>query len=80
MDSMVSLQIPKDVITGETIKMEKIGMNDGEYTWFNTLAYYIEKYNLLLLYLLLSQKLSSHTPECVTAMYFVYSVKQIGII
>ena len=45
---MVSLQVPKDVITGKTINMEKIGMNDGEYTWFNTLAYYVEKYNLRL--------------------------------
>lgn len=45
---MLSLEIPKDVITGETIRMEKIGMNDGVYTWFNTLAYYVEKYNLRL--------------------------------
>lgn len=45
---MVSFQIPKDVISGETIKMEKIGMNDGVYTWFNTLSYYVEKYNLWL--------------------------------
>lgn len=45
---MISLQIPKDVITGERIPMEKIGMNDGEYTWFNTLAYYVDKYNLRL--------------------------------
>lgn len=45
---LVSSQIPKDVVSGETIKMEKIGMNDGVYTWFNTLAYYVEKYNLRL--------------------------------
>lgn len=36
------------MISGETIKMEKIGMNDGVYTWFNTLSYYVEKYNLWL--------------------------------
>lgn len=45
---MVSMKIPKDVFTGEVIPMEQIGMNDGEYTWFNTLAYYVEKYNLRL--------------------------------
>lgn len=47
-EDMVSLKIPKDVITGETIPMCIIGMNDGEYTWFNTLAYYVERYNLRL--------------------------------
>lgn len=46
--TIVSAQIPKDVITGKTIRMEKIGMNDGVYTWFNTLSYYVEKYNLRL--------------------------------
>lgn len=45
---MVRVAIPKDVFTGETINMEMLGMNDGEYTWFNTLAYYVEKYNLRL--------------------------------
>lgn len=45
---MVSARIPIDVITGEPIKMNMIGMNDGEFTWWNTLAYYVEKYNLRL--------------------------------
>lgn len=45
---LVSLEVPKDAITGETIAMEKIGMNDGVYTWYNTLAYYVDKYNLRL--------------------------------
>lgn len=45
---MVREEIPKDVFTGEKIRMEMLGMNDGEYTWFNTLAYYVEKYNLRL--------------------------------
>lgn len=45
---MISMQTPKDVITGESIKMECLGMNDGEYTWFNILAYYVKKYNLRL--------------------------------
>ena len=40
--------IAKDVFTGDQISNEMIGMNDGEYTWFNTLAYYVEKYNLRL--------------------------------
>lgn len=45
---LVSMETPKDVFTGECIKMQKIGMNDGKYEWFNTLAYYVEKYNLRL--------------------------------
>lgn len=45
---MCRMEIPKDVITGENIPMEKLGMNDGEYTWFNILAYYVRKYNLRL--------------------------------
>lgn len=47
-EDMVSAMIPKDVFTSESIPMESIGMNDGEYTWFTTLAYYVEKYNLKL--------------------------------
>lgn len=47
-EDMVSTKIPKDVFTGETIPMDNLGMNDGEYTWFTTLAYYVEKYNLKL--------------------------------
>ena len=45
---MVRFSSSKDVITGEPIPMQVIGMNDGEYTWFNTLAYYVERYNLRL--------------------------------
>jgi len=45
---MFSLQLPKDVFTGQRIPGEKLGMNDGVYTWWNTLAYYVEKYNLRL--------------------------------
>ena len=45
---MASLELPKDVFTGERIRMEKLGMNDGVYMWWNTLAYYVEKYNLRL--------------------------------
>lgn len=45
---MARMVIPKDVFSGEPIDMEMLGMNDGEYTWFNTLAYYVEKYNLRL--------------------------------
>ena len=47
-EDMVSEEIPKDVFSGKSIRMEKIGMNDGEYTWFNTLAYYVRRYNLRL--------------------------------
>ena len=45
---MASLELPKDVFTGERIRMEKLGMNDGIYMWWNTLAYYVDKYNLRL--------------------------------
>lgn len=45
---IVSAKIPRDVFTNEEIPMEPIGMNDGEYTWFTTLAYYVDKYNLRL--------------------------------
>ena len=45
---MASFKIPKDVFTGETIPMSMIGMNDGEFTWWNTLAHYVKKYNLRL--------------------------------
>lgn len=47
-EDIVSGAIPKDVISGRPIRMEKVGMNDGEYTWFNTLAYYVQRYNLRL--------------------------------
>lgn len=45
---IVSLKTPKDVFTGDTINMDVVGMNDGEYTWFTTLSYYVDKYNLRL--------------------------------
>lgn len=47
-EDMASLKVHKDVITGKSIPMSVIGMNDGEYSWFNTLAYYVENYNLRL--------------------------------
>ncbi len=45
-EDLVSMELPRDVITNEPIPMEKVRMNDGKYTWFNTLAYYVDKYNL----------------------------------
>ena len=48
-EDMCRMEVAKDVFTGEIIGTE-IGMNDGEYTWFDTLAYYVEKYNLKLPY------------------------------
>ena len=47
-EDMFSMRIPKDVFTGETIKGGMIGYNDGKYSWWSTLAYYVEKYNLRL--------------------------------
>lgn len=46
--TIVTAQVPHDVLTGKQIPMEKVGMNDGLYTWWSTLAYYVEKYNLRL--------------------------------
>ena len=37
-----------DVFSGKTISTEMIGYNDGEYTWWTDLAYYVDKYNLKL--------------------------------
>lgn len=45
---MVSTDMARDVFTGEVIKIEKLGMNDGKYMWWNTISYYVEKYNLRL--------------------------------
>jgi len=45
---MASFQLPKDVFTGERIPMTMLGTNDGVYMWWNTLAYYVDKYNLRL--------------------------------
>lgn len=47
-EKMISMDIPKDVFTGENIPMDPVGMDDGEYSWFTTLAYYVDKYNLRL--------------------------------
>jgi hypothetical protein len=40
--------IPKDILTGETIHLPGISeqiMSDGDYSWNNQLAYYVDKYN-----------------------------------
>ena len=47
-EDMLRFAVPKDVLTGDPIMIRNVGMNDGEYTWFATLAYYVEKYNLRL--------------------------------
>lgn len=45
---MASVELPKDILTNEPLNIEKLGMNDGKYSWWNILAYYVEKYNLRL--------------------------------
>lgn len=45
---MMSGAIRKDVITGDTISFTDVGRNDGEYSWWESLAYYVEHYNLRL--------------------------------
>lgn len=47
-EDMCRMEVAKDIFSGKIISNEMIGMNDGEYTWFDTLAYYVEKYNLRL--------------------------------
>ena len=47
-EDMVSMRIPKDVFTNKVIQGGMIGLNDGKYSWWNTLAYYVENYNLRL--------------------------------
>lgn len=37
-----------DVISGETIPIERYGMTDGEFSWISSLYYYVDKYNLRL--------------------------------
>lgn len=48
--TMVRMEMAKDRLTGEQIKgMRDLGLfTDGEYSWWNDLAYYVEKYNLRL--------------------------------
>ena len=36
----------RDIFTGERIPQEVLVMSDGDYFWPNTLAWYVEKYNL----------------------------------
>ena len=36
----------RDIFTGERIPYEVLVMSDGDYFWPNTLAWYVEKYNL----------------------------------
>lgn len=45
---MISAATRKDVIAGTVIPGTDVGRNDGEYTWWTSLAYYVEKYNLRL--------------------------------
>lgn len=35
-----------DVLTGKRVNRELVHMNDGEYSWSSSIAYYVEKYNL----------------------------------
>ena len=36
----------RDIFTGQRIPHEVLVMSDGDYFWSNTLAWYVEKYNL----------------------------------
>ena len=36
----------RDIFTGQRIQREVLVMSDGDYFWANTLAWYVEKYNL----------------------------------
>lgn len=37
-----------DVVTGDTIRITKAILTDGEYSWLSVFPYYVEKYNLRL--------------------------------
>ena len=47
-DSLLAGGSNRDVITGEAIPLASIFRNDGVYSWHQSLAYYVEKYNLIL--------------------------------
>lgn len=38
----------KDVLSGETVNCSDNGRSDGKYRWGEALAYYVEKYDLML--------------------------------
>lgn len=38
----------RDIFSGELIPAEVLVMSDGEFYWSNTLAWYVDKYNLRL--------------------------------
>lgn len=46
--SLMSLDYGRDLFTGEKITDNYYIATDGEYTWANTLSYYVRKYNLRL--------------------------------
>lgn len=43
---LVSTSHGIDVLTGENITRNYCLLTDGEYSWFNTLSYYVNKYDL----------------------------------
>ena len=45
---MVTASPVKDYFTGEYTNIEKIFLDDGEYSWCSSLIYYVDKYNLVL--------------------------------
>ena len=45
---LVSTSRGIDVLTGENISRNYYILTDGEFSWANTLAYYVNKYNLAL--------------------------------
>lgn len=53
-----------DIFTGEVILLDSVFRNDGVYSWPQVLAYYVEKYNLILpedfMNHILSQNLSEY--------------------
>lgn len=47
-EDMISFAIKKDVFSGEKLKGNDIGRSNDRYTWWTSLAHYVEKYNLQL--------------------------------
>ena len=45
---MVTASVVRDVFTGESAGYDKKFYEDGEFSWCNSLAHYVKKYNLRL--------------------------------
>lgn len=61
--TMISLMESFDVFTGEVIVKTRCMRTDGEFSWMNTLSYYVEKYNLQLPEEFVKRAIEGRPPE-----------------